>query len=174
MILKDGRELTIRRMEKADAPELIKYMKLVLGESDNLLSSPEGFTWTVEQEEEYIENAGGKEASALFAGLVDGRIISCSGILALDKERVAHLGEVGLSVLKEFWGLGVGTCMLEEIIRFARETGKLEVLFLGTKAENARAIELYKKFGFCEFGRFPGFFKVRGEYFDEIEMFLRL
>jgi len=102
------------------------------------------------------------------------KIICIGHITALPKTHVAHLGEVGISVLKEFWGIGVGTRLMSEVIRVARESGALEALHLGVKADNEPAISLYRKYGFCETGRFPGFFKINGQYFDEINMILNL
>ena len=172
MLLKDGRELTVRKAAKSDAAEIIDYLNTIGAESDNLLFGAEGFGMTNEQEAEYIENC--REPSALLVGVLDGRIVSIGHISTLTRQRVAHLGEVGISVLKEFWGIGVGTCMMNEIIKFSKESGVIEVLHLGAKAENTRAIELYKKTGFREIGRFPGFFKIDGKYYDEIKMNLYL
>ena len=174
MILKDGRELTIRKATKDDAGEILEYLKLVGGESDNLTFGANGLGMTLEQEEEYVESKNNSKTSALLVGLVGGRIVCDGSISAPTMERVAHIGEVGISVLKEFWGIGIGTCLMNEMIRFAKETGILEVLFLGVKAENTTAIALYKKLGFQEIGRFPGFFKVSGKYYDEIMMILYL
>ena len=172
MMLKDGRKLTVRKAAKEDAAEIIEYLNIVGGESDNLLFGAEGFGMTVEQEEVYIENC--REPSALLVGLLNNKIVCIGHISALPKTRVAHLGEVGISVLKEFWGIGVGTCLMNYVIKFAKESGVIEVLHLGAKAENTRAIELYKKLGFREIGRFPGFFKIDGKYYDEIKMNLYL
>ena len=172
MLLKDGRELTIRKAAKSDAAEIVDYLNTIGAESDNLLFGAGGFGMTVEQEAEYIENC--LEPSALLVGVLDGRIVSIGHISTLTRQRVAHLGEVGISVLKEFWGIGVGTCMMDEIIKFSKESGVIEVLYLGVKADNEPAIELYKKHGFEEIGRFPKFFKIDDRYYDEIKMNLYL
>ena len=174
MLLKDGRELTVRKAIKSDAAEIVDYLNAVGGESDNLLFGAEGLGMTVEQEEEYIEAENGRGASALLVGILNNNIICVGHITALEKPRVAHLGEVGISVLKEFWGIGVGTCLMNEIIRVSKESGALEALHLGVKADNAPAIALYRKLGFRETGRFPGFFKINGRYYDEIKMILNL
>lgn len=80
------------------------------------------------------------------------------------KERLAHRGEVSISIQKAMWGQHIGTRFMEALIRFARETAKMEILSLEVRSDNARAIHLYEKFGFVRVGTFPGFMKIRGEY----------
>jgi RimJ/RimL family protein N-acetyltransferase len=174
VLLKNGRELIIRKASKEDAKEILDYLNIVGGESDNLLNGAGGFDMTLEQEEEFIENANGSEASILLLGLIDNRLVCIGNISALTRERVAHIGEVGISVLKEYWGIGIGSCLMNEMISFAKKSGILEILQLGVKVENAQAIALYKKFGFQEIGRFPRFFKIDGQYYDEFIMYLNL
>ena len=71
-------------------------------------------------------------------------------------------------------GHGIGTRLITAIIDFAKDTGKLEILHLGVKADNSRAIKLYEKMGFQEIGRYPKFFKINNVYHDEIFMNLYL
>jgi len=174
MLLKDGRELTIRRATKDDAKEMLDYLSIAGGETDNLTFGTEGVGKTIEEEAGFLESDSNREPSAILVGFVDGKMVGSVGLYVLTRARVAHLGEIGITVLKEFWGLGIGTYFMQEIIDLARKTETVEILYLGTKAENTRAQELYKKFGFKEFGRFPAFFKINGEYFDEIKMILNL
>lgn len=51
---------------------------------------------------------------------------------------------------------------MAEMIHFARNTAKVEILSLEVRSDNARAIALYKKFGFKTIGTFPGFMKING------------
>lgn len=60
------------------------------------------------------------------------------------------------------WGNHIGTRLLEQVIDFARNTAKAEILSLEVRSDNARAIALYKKFGFETVGTFPGFLKING------------
>ena len=52
---------------------------------------------------------------------------------------------------------------IEEIIRFAENTAKVEMISLEVRSDNERAIALYKKFGFETVGTFPEFMKIHGE-----------
>lgn len=59
-------------------------------------------------------------------------------------------GEIGISILKEYWGMGLGTILLEEAIIWATENARFSTLVLDVLAGNQRAINLYQKMGFQE------------------------
>ena len=67
------------------------------------------------------------------------------------KARLAHRCDMGVSVLKEFWGLGIASEIMKVIIDKAKEVG-FEQIELQVVEENAPARHLYKKFGFYETG----------------------
>ena len=46
LTFKDGRKYTLRSAEPEDAPLMLKYMKIMLGETPFLLRSPEEFNYT--------------------------------------------------------------------------------------------------------------------------------
>lgn len=172
--LKNNMHLLIRQAEKTDAKELIAFLNTVGGESDNLLFGANGFDMTLEQEEKYLEDMRNSPTSALLVGEVKGKIVCVGNVSTMTRERIAHHASIGLSVLRDFWGLGIGTHLMNEIIRFAKETKKIEILHLGVRADNVNAINIYKKLGFRQIGVFPKYFKIDGQYHDEVLMNLYL
>jgi len=170
MLLKNGKTLTIRKAKKEDAQEILGYLKKVGGESDNLTFGAEGLPYTVEQEEKVLESYYHSTSSVYLVGVVDGRIICTGNVSSPTRERLSHKATIGISVLKEFWGLGVGTCLMNELIDFAKNSDKIEMLHLGVKSDNVNAIALYKKCGFEQIGVYPKFFKIDGVYYDEVLM----
>ncbi len=174
MKLKDGRELTLRKAEKADAANILAYLNQVGGESDNLLFGKDGMQLPVEAEEEFIQSTNACKTSVLLVGLVENEIACVGSISASSRERIAHLGEVAVSVAKKYWRLGIGEALMKEMIAFARQTGKLKTLYLGVRDGNDGAIALYRKLGFVEYGRFPGFFCINGQFEDELLMYKEL
>jgi len=170
MKLKNGCELIIRKAEKKDAQQLINYLATVRGETDNLLAGANDSLITVEQEEVFIEKFNSAKASIFLVGVIDGTIVCAGSVSGKTRERVSHRGTVAMSVLKKYWGIGVGTALLNALVDFAKNTGTLEILDLGVRADNTRAINLYTKIGFKEIGRYPKFFKINGEYYDDILM----
>ncbi len=172
--LKNGETLNIERAQCKDAAALIEYLNTVGAESDNLLFGAEGIGLSLEDEEKYIESMQKSDTSALFVGSVGDEIVTVGSVTTSRWQRIVHHGEVALSVKKSHWGIGLGRCMMQKIIDFSRLNNTSEMLNLGVRADNMPAINLYKKMGFVEIGRFEKFFKVDGDYYDEILMLLKL
>lgn len=174
MLLKNGQELVIQKAVPENAQAVLDYLQIVGGESDNLLFGAGGIPLSVEEEAAFISRMNASPASAMLIGLVEGEIACVGSLQAPVRERIAHQADLALSVQKKFWRQGVGAALMRSLIAFARENGHTEILHLGVRADNTRAIALYQRMGFVRIGLYPRFFKVRGEYFDEILMNLSL
>ena len=106
---------------------------------------------------------------------VDGKIVGTAGVESLgNKLKLRHRAEFGVSVARAFWGLGVGRALLEACVECARRAGYTQ-LELTAVAENERALSMYRRAGFVEFGRNPrGFRKRDGEYQTLVSMRMEL
>ncbi len=157
-------EFVITRAVPDDAAALLELLKISGGETDNLTFGAEGLPFTVEQERENLANMTG--ANAMFVAKMGERMVGCIGVHGVGRSvRMAHRASFGINVLKEYWGQGVGSALLQTAIDFAREAG-IAVLSLEVRSDNTRAIALYEKFGFRKIGHFPDFFRVGGESVD--------
>ncbi len=174
MELKNGLMLNIGKAKKEDAAAIIEYLNVVGGESDNLLFGADEFNISVSEEEDFIENFSSSDTSAIFIGKVGDEIASVATIMSAQRARISHQADVAISVKKKFWNNGIATNMMSEIISFAKQNKKTEILHLGVKEDNTSAIYLYEKMGFEKIGEYKNFFKIQGEYHTEILMNLYL
>ena len=95
------------------------------------------------------------------------------GSLHVDASRHGY-GELGMAIVREWRGRGVGSALMVAAIEWAREQG-LHKLSLGVWPHNAAAIALYRKFGFVEEGRrTKQYRRASGELWDSIVMGLAL
>ncbi len=173
-LLRDGRLLTLRRTRPSDAQQILIYLNMVGGESDNLMFGKNGYRHlTLAQEFEHIERLEASPNTLSLTGLVGGEIVSLSQIRAESPRRAAHNFELSITVSKAYWRLGVGSVAMSEMIRFAKEHGA-RVIHLGVRAGNDAAIKLYEKYGFYKAGIHRDFFNIDGVYYDEILMDLYL
>lgn len=167
-------EITILAVTPEDAEALIEFTRKVGGETDNLTFGSDGIKITIEEERNFLESFQNSSRKAFYVAKKDGQIIGNASFRSCSGERISHRGEFGIAVLKSEWGQGVGSMLLEKIIKFAKETAKVDIISLEVRSDNERAISLYKKFGFQKIGTFKGFFKIDGKYidFDLMELFL--
>ena len=152
----------IRKATPADAESILEYCKCIGGETDNLTFGPEGVPFTVEQEWEFLTSILHSDKQLYLVAVNDGAVVGTATFTGFARPRLAHRGEISISVRKSMWGNHIGTRLLEQVIDFARNTAKAEILSLEVRSDNARAIALYKKFGFETVGTFPGFLKIHG------------
>ena len=126
-----------------------------------------------EQESRFLTRKAESPNEIEVIALMEGKIVGTAGIDAVGAfYKLRHRAEFGVNILKEYWGLGVGRALMEACIQCAREAGYAQ-LELSVVAENTRAIALYQKAGFVEFGRNPRGFRSRTAGFQEI-VFMRL
>ncbi len=108
------------------------------------------------------------EAAALVA--VHGRrVIGHLHVSREDDPVNRHVASLGMAVARDWRHSGVGSALLAEAIRWAREA-RVEKLALSVYPDNDAARALYRKFGFAEEGRLTGHSKKSVGYRDEILM----
>lgn len=172
--LKNGQQLILRKPLIEDAKRMIEYLNIVGGESDNLLFGKDEFRLTVEQEMEHIKRISNDLNTLMILGLIDNEIVSVAQIDTPNRKRIAHNSEFSISVKKNYWENGIGSAVMSEIIRFAKENSTIKNVSLGVKASNNNAIMMYEKFGFIKIGVHKNNFNVNGNFDDEILMDLYL
>jgi len=175
LTLKDGRRCLLRSAGRADAAEMTAVFRQTHGETDYLLSYPDENSFDEEKERAYLEKKEASRKEAELCALVDRRIVGMAGIEAVGwKDKVKHRASFGISVARDFWGLGVGRALTLACVRCARQAGYAQ-LELDVAAENARAVALYESVGFREYGRNPrGFYSRRGVWQELVLMRLEL
>lgn len=160
-------DYSIEKATIADAEGIIRYLNIVGAETDNLTFGSEGISITVEEERGYIAALNNSTSSAMFVAKRDRRIVGVASYTGMgNKVRLRHRGDLAISVLKAEWGNGLGCRLMETVIGFARDTSQAEIISLEVRSDNARAIHLYKKYGFEKIGHFRGFFKIDGQFVD--------
>lgn len=169
-IIVNNEKIIIRRTNKSDAKALIEYLNVIGGESDFLTFGPGQFHLTVEQEEEFIENTLKKNNALSLIAEINGKVVGNLNFMGGPRERTAHSGEFGISVLKEYWGNGIGEALIKYLIDWSKNSGVIKKVNLRTRSDNTRGINLYKKLGFIEEGVITRDFLINGEFFDSLAM----
>ena len=146
-LLNNGQECVFR------SPVGIRDASSLLALNDRLLSE----TGYLQPVSERVADAGTEAAMLdLAADSSDllilvaekaGRFIGSACLMRSGNEKDAF-GEIGVAVIKEEWGRGVGSHLLRILIRKAEAAGYTR-LHLAVKQDNIRAQRLYLKFGFA-------------------------
>ncbi len=177
-ISKNKKEIVIRYPIWEDLEEFTRYINKLSKEDTFIIFSGE----EIKKEEE------AKALSEWFYQIEMGDkvVLGCFykkklvGVANIDRDKLSrkrrlHVGAFGISVEKEFRGERIGYELARAVIEEAKnKIPGLKMVILDVYSLNNKAQNLYKKLCFKEAGRLPKKILYRGQYIDEIKMYLEL
>ena len=170
--LKDGRTCILRPNGPDLAEEMITYLEKTSAETPFLLRYPDEVNYTIESERDILGRLQEDPYSIMMAATVDGKVAGNGSINGIGvKRKIRHRCSLAIALYEEYWGLGIGTALIEYMTELAKQIGWHQV-DLEVAAENEKARALYRKCGFIESGRrHDALLFDDGTYHDEILMY---
>lgn len=165
-VINDEISLLIREATVGDARGILSYLNDVGGESDFLTFGAGEFNLSEREERDILRNYQDADNQIYLLGLIDERIASILTFSAGQRPRTRHSGEFGMSVRQNYWGLGIGTLMVDALTAWAKQTDIIKKINLRVRTDNPRAIALYEREGFMIEGTMRKEIFLDGEYFD--------
>lgn len=168
---KTGDKLLIRYPTKHDLAALLAYINALSKEQTYVRYQGEEIT--LEEESEYLNKQLeqiAKQQSVQLLVFSEDRLIGNTSIDLFDKTE-SHKGLLGISIAKGYRGKGIGKLLLQHILEEVKTLPKLSIATLAVYSVNNLAIEMYKKFGFIEYGRLPNGIQYKSNLVDEILMY---
>jgi RimJ/RimL family protein N-acetyltransferase len=107
----------------------------------------------------------------IFVALANGEVVGWCDIQRHPFPAHAHRGTLGIGVIPEYRGCGIGARLMDRTLTQAFATGFVRVE-LSVRADNLRAQRLYEKLGFVKEGVLRDAVFVDGEFHDAIAMAL--
>jgi len=113
--------------------------------------------FTKQDQEKWFDSLIDIENYKIWGVVYDEEPIGVCGLKKITKKDCEYWGYIGN---KDYWGIGIGSNILDQLIRYAKNSG-LESLWLVVINDNERAIRLYDKFGFKTEEYFDNLIKMR-------------
>lgn len=175
-IMKNGRQCMLRPALESDTEEMLAFRIKSLGETDYLLQYPEEMAdYTTDKQLAFIQRMITSENDKMFTAVVDGKIAGTGQISFSSRIKLKHRASIGIALLKDYWGLGIGSAIFKEIINSAKEREGVLQLELEVIEGNERAMALYRKFGFEAVAEKPDAIRLKdGTMLKEITMMKKL
>lgn len=175
VLLAGGQELLVRNGVASDARALRETTQRTHAQTDYLLSYPDEQRADDEQEARLLAETERSNNEVELVAVVDGQIVGSAGVTVVGgRRKVAHRARFGISILKEYWGMGIGRVLMDACIDCARRACYAQ-LELEVVADNERALSLYRRTGFEEYGRNPrGYRSAAAGYQELVHMRLEL
>lgn len=152
--LKNGVTIIIRNPEanNKDAEQLLEHVGKTNEETDFLIREPDEFNFTIEKQKNFIRARINSEINLFIVAEIDGDIIGSCTLSGSSLRREKHKVDLGISIQKNYWGLGIGRKLIEIAIDWAKENN-IKKVTLKVDSTNYRAVSLYINLGFEIEGR---------------------
>ena len=166
--LKDGRLCTLRSGTEKDAQAALDNFVLTHAETEFLTTYPDETSFSAEEEGKFLQKRAESANEVEILAELEGRIVGTAGVGAVGaKDKLRHRASFGISVEQACWGLGIGRALTRACVACAEAAGYAQ-LELEAVADNERALALYRREGFVEYGRNPRGFRTRGGRWQEL------
>ncbi len=139
--LKNGALLTLRAGGAEDSLAYSRLLHACGGETDNLSFGAEDCPYSEDYCRTYLQTLLEAPHSLALLAFVGGELVGELTLQTLPR-RMSHTAELGICILKAYWGQGIGQRLMETALDFARGTGKLRSIFLTMDSENGPAYAL--------------------------------
>ena len=117
IVLKNGKEALLRNGDTADGAVVYDIFNATHEETDYLLSYSDENTFGPEQEAKFLEEKAKSPDEIEIVALIDGKVVGLAGIESVGKKyKIKHRADFGISILKEYWGLGLGKALTKACI----------------------------------------------------------
>jgi len=175
-----GRNVVLRVMRRDDLEKLLAFINGLVDEKqkDRVSELFTGFEHKVTRDDEakwlasqIVQLENGEIVNAVAE--VDGRIVANGVITRGHYSETRHHGELGLTVMAAYRGMGIGGGIVKILLREAKRSGmkNVKVEFLST---NHAAVHTYQRAGFRKVGRIPGKVHRKGKLLDSLIMARRI
>ncbi len=170
ILLKDGSRCLFRSPEGKDAKEMLSYLRTCAEETNFILRYPEEVTETIEEEAAFLKSIVDSNSNLMIAAVINGEIAGNCQLAIHKRMKTSHRGTVAIGLKKKYWGIGLGTAIFQELIAISKKNG-VSQLELEVIEGNTRAIALYKKMGFFNYGERKNSIKLKdGSFVSEFLM----
>lgn len=168
-LLRNGLYVTIRSGLVADVTNLTFFIDKCAGQSDFLTFDQGEYITNNAQRDVIIELSQEKNGLFLVAE-ISGEIVGTLTFRRGKRPKISHGGEFGIIVEQGYWRMGIGKILIQELIRWAKQSDGVRKINLNARKDNERAIALYKALGFVEEGRLVRDFCSKGIFYDTLIM----
>lgn len=160
IVLKTGMSAVFRTPDTSDAVAMLSYIKQASSETDFLTRYPEEWDMTVEQEEKWLQSIADSVNNLMITCFIGNRVAGSCQLTFMEGFKMRHRATIGIAILRDYWNLGIGSAMLNELIAAARSRG-IQIMELEFIEGNERGRRLYEKFGFRIIGERPNAFMLK-------------
>ena len=132
-------------------------------------------SYTIEREQSILRTSSESPDNLMITCFLDKKIAGNCSIMFRTGMKDRHRATIAIALLRDYWNLGIGTRMFQELIGIAKEREDVRQIELDFIEGNIRARALYEKMGFRITGVKQDAIRLKdGTFVNEYMMLKRL
>lgn len=170
----DGKKIKIRKLFKRDLRNVKEFQNFINSLIEEEAKIKVNKKFSLKEEKEWLskELKEIKKQKRVFLVAEENNKIVGTASIHLGPGRQEHIGNFGITIRKGYRGMGLGSYLMDKIIKLAKKElkPKPKIIRLSVFQTNQPAIKLYRKFGFKKVAKIPKQIKFKEKLIDEIIM----
>lgn len=170
------KKIIIREITKSDmrnAKKFQDFINFLIDEDAKLLINKKA---TLKEEKAFLKktlNSTKNNSKVYLIAEHNNKVVGAVDV-ELGIWRKSHIGKLGITIINGYRGIGLGTHLLSQIIKLAKNKLRPKFIQLEVYQNNKPAIGLYKKMGFKTITKIPKQIQYKGKLITEVVMMLEL
>ena len=173
-----GRKIRIRKLAENDLRNVKKFQDFINSLIKENIQITKNKKISLVEEKKWLVNhlKAVKKRKYVFLVAEDNNQIVGTTEVGLAVGRQEHVGIFGITIIKGYRGVGLGSYLTKEIIKLGKKElkPKPKIIRLSVFPTNKPASALYKKSGFKKVATIPKQIQYKGKLVDELIMLLYL
>lgn len=169
--LKSKKSIKVRMPKLKEVQKLVDLKKSYIKNTTTIPINLKEYPDDINMEINLITEFQNSPNSILLVAEFNDELIGNIDLTGSKRSKMFHTGMIGMGIKEEWRNQGIGRCLMESAIEWAKHHSDIELIWLDVYASNELGINLYKNTGFKISGVIKGFFKEKDGYKDKIQMY---
>lgn len=164
----NNKRIEFRHIQPNDAESFLSFKKQVPHDSPHTMQYIGQNLPTIKEITQWLLDRENDEVTLIIGAFEESKVIGYLNFRKPypDHPWVQHLGQFGMMILKEFWGLGIGKKLLQLQEAHALKLGVIRLEAM-VRINNERGLILYQRSGYEIEGTRRKAAKIENKFYDE-------
>lgn len=162
--------VAVRAARADEGPALHALMQGVYGTTDYMCQAFEERYASLAALEADLAATLADHGSIWLVAEAEGRLVGYATLKCQSEKKLRHTSHLNMGVHVDARGRSVGRLLLDALMTRAKSEGRVEIVYLHVRADNAQGVRLYESSGFTRLAVLEKDTKIGDRYHDAVLM----